>query len=75
MKKEKLKYGEDFKVGKWTCNKDRGNAGDMLSCRSNKGKLLSAFGDETVRFSSTKQVKIDGKVIKELEGYSGVELE
>jgi len=64
-----------IKTKEWDCTKEKTNKGESVFCVSKKGKLLSAFGDETVRFSSDKQVTIDGKVPKLLKGQQGVELE
>ena len=62
-----------IKTNNWTCDTEKVYPNqNSIQCISKKGKLLSAFDDETIRFSSNKEVKLDGKKLK---GMSGVELE
>ena len=65
---------KQIKSNGWTCDVEKQYPNKkVISCMSKRGKLLSAFDDETVRFSSVKDVKIDGKKLK--PGELGVELE
>ena len=57
---KKLKYGDEFKIKNWKCTIDKGVAkGDLISCISNKGTLVSIFSDETIRFSKDNKELIE----------------